>query len=113
MNWIAALEISKVTQKLPPDFWMKTGIFLLIVLAIVLAIRFFQASNKIFLSLGVAVVIGVVFFNWIYNRNEPEFMTPFIEPLAQFFPSKGYERRDASNFDQKSGKNVTPPSKKK
>jgi len=113
MNWIAALDMSKVTEKLPPDFWMKTGIFVLIVVAIVLAVRFFQNTNKIFLSLGIAVVVGIVFFNWIYNRNEPAFLTPLIEPLAQFFPSKGYEKKDVSDLDnQKKGKNVKPPPKK-
>lgn len=114
MNWIllAALDMSKVTEKLPEDFWMKTGIFLGIVAAIVLAVRFYQNSNKIFLSLGIAVVMGIVFFSWIYNRNEPAFMTPVIEPLSQFFPSKGYEPRDASDPSQKKGKNVKPPAKK-
>lgn len=112
MNWIAALEMSKVTEKLPPDFWMKTGMFVLIIAAIVLAIRFYQNSNKIFLSLGIAVVTGVVFFNWIYNRNEPEFLTPVIEPLANFFPSKGYEKKDVSDLDkQKKGGNVKPQKK--
>ena len=114
MNWIAALDMSKVTEKLPPDFWMKTGIFVLIVVAIVLAVRFFQNTNKIFLSLGIAVVVGIVFFSWVYNRNEPAFLTPLIEPLAQFFPSKGYEKKDVSDLDnQKKGKNVKPPAKKK
>ena len=116
MNWIviAALDWSKVTAKLPPDFWMKTGLFLLIVAGIVLAIRFYQSSNKIFLTLGLAVVVGVVFFNWIYNRNEPEFLTPLIDPLSNFFPSKGYEKKDVSDLDkQKKGGNVKPPSKQK
>ncbi len=112
MNWIATLEMSKVTEKLPPDFWMKTGMFLLIVVAIVLAIRFYQNSNKIFLSLGIAVVMGIVFFSWIYNRNEPAFLTPMIEPLANFFPSKGYEKKDVSDLDkQKKGGNVKPQRK--
>jgi glucan phosphoethanolaminetransferase (alkaline phosphatase superfamily) len=113
MNWIAALDMSKVTEKLPPDFWMKTGMFVLIVVVIVLAVRFFQNTNKIFLSLGIAVAVGIVFFSWIYNRNEPAFLTPVIEPLAQFFPSKGYEKKDVSDLDnQKKGKNVKPPAKK-
>jgi hypothetical protein len=113
MNWIAALDWSKVTEKLPPDFLMKTAIFLGVVIVVVLAVRFYQNSNKIFLTIGIAVVTGVIFFNWIYNRSEPEFLSPLIEPLANFFPSKGYEKKDVSDLDkQKKGGNVVPPKKK-
>ena len=115
MNWTAAaLDITKVTEKLPPDFWMKTGIFLGIVVVLVLAVRFYQNSNKIFLTLGLAVVVGIVFFSMVYNRNEPAWLTPVIEPLAQFFPSKGYEQKDVSDLDrQKKSGNVKPPGKNK
>lgn len=113
MNWIAALDWSKVTEKLPPDFWTKTGIFLLVVFVIVLAVRFYQNSNKILLTIGIAVVSGIIVFSWIYNRNEPEFLTPVIQPLSNFFPSKGYEKKDVSDLDhQKKGGNVAPPKRK-
>lgn len=100
MYWLAALQMSKVTEKLPPDFLMKTGLFLLVVLVIVIAVKIYQGSNKIFLSILLCAVIGVVFFNWIYNRNEPAFLTPIIEPLSQFFPTKDYEKKDVSDLDK-------------
>ncbi len=115
MNWIAALDWSKVTEKLPPDFAMKTGVFLGIVAVIVIAVKIYQGSNKIFLSIILSAVVGIFFFNWIYNRNEPEFLTPIIEPLSNFFPSKGYERKDVSDLDkQRQGGNQKPatPNKK-
>ena len=36
------------------------------------------------------MVVGVLFFNWIYNRNEPAFLSPIIGPIARsgFFPTK-------------------------
>lgn len=106
MNWLAALDWTKVTSKLPPDFLMKTGVFLGLVLIVVLVIKIFRSSNKIFLSIILACAVGIIFFNWIYNRNEPAFMTPVIEPLSQFFPSKGYEKKDVSDLDnQKRGSN--------
>jgi hypothetical protein len=38
----------------------------------------------------VIFVVGtVVFFSWVYNRNEPKFLTPIIEKIAPFFPSAG------------------------
>lgn len=110
MYWLAALQMSKVTEKLPPDFLMKTGLFLLVVLVIVIAVKIYQGSNKIFLSILLCAVIGIVFFNWIYNRSEPAFLTPIIEPLSQFFPTKDYEKKDISDLDnmKKSGNKPKP-----
>lgn len=110
--WLAALEWSKVTDKLPEDFVVKTALFLGVVAVIVLAIKAYQSSNKILLSIGIFSFVGIVFFNWIYNRNEPAFLTPVIEPLSNFFPSKGYEKKDVSNLDaQKKGGNKPKPKK--
>ena len=110
MYWLAALQMSKVTEKLPPDFLMKTGIFLLVVLVIVIAVKIYQGSNKIFLSIFLCAVLGVICFSWIYNRNEPAFLTPIIEPISQFFPTKDYEKQDISDLDnmKKSGNKPKP-----
>lgn len=106
MYWLAALDWSKVTSKLPPDFLSKTAVFIGLVVIVVLVIKIFHSSNKIFLSIFLACVVGIICFNWIYNRNEPEFLTPVIEPLSQFFPTKGYEKKDVSDLDnQKKGGN--------
>ena len=45
--------------------------------------------NKIIAAVIVFVVCTVVFFSWVYNRNEPAFLTPFVSRLAPFFPSAG------------------------
>ncbi len=31
----------------------------------------------------------IVFINWIYNRNEPELLTPIVEFIAPWLPGKG------------------------
>jgi hypothetical protein len=112
LYWLAALEWSKVTEKLPPQFLLKTGLFLLVVFMIVVVVKIFQSSNKILLSIILCAAMGILFFSWIYNRNEPEFLTPIIEPLAQFFPSKGYEKKDVSDLDnQKKAGNKPKPSR--
>lgn len=106
MDFLAALEWSKVTEKLPPDFMSKSLMFLAIIAVIVIAIKIYRGANKILLSIVLAAVLGIVFFSWIYNRNEPEFMTPIIEPLSNFFPTKDYEKKDVSDIDrQKKGGN--------
>ena len=60
--------------------------------AFVLTIFLFRRvmkMNKIIASIVVFVVGTVVFFSWVYNRNEPKFMTPIVERIAPFFPSAG------------------------
>ena len=112
LYWLAALEWSKVTEKLPPQFLQKTGLFLLVILMLVLVVKIFRSSNKILLSIVLCATMGILFFSWIYNRNEPAFLTPIIEPLSQFFPTKDYEKKDVSDLDrQKKGGNKPKPSR--
>jgi glucan phosphoethanolaminetransferase (alkaline phosphatase superfamily) len=112
MYWLAAIDWSKVTSKLPPDYLLKTGYFLLFVLVIVLIVRIFQSSNKIFLSISLISIVAIVFAYWIYNRNEPAFMTPIIEPISAFFPTKYYEKKDVSNLDNQKKAGNRPKEKK-
>ena len=45
--------------------------------------------NKLIASIILFVAGTIVFFSWVYNRNEPKFMTPIVEKIAPFFPSAG------------------------
>jgi hypothetical protein len=44
--------------------------------------------NKVVLAVVVLVVLSIIGFNWIYERNEPAWATPVIEKIAEFLPSK-------------------------
>jgi|GEM_PF-604211 len=73
------------------QFWIKV-ILVFAVLAVVIAIfKKVMGMNKIILIIICCVVLGVFGFTWIYERNEPAFLTPIIEPIANsgFFPTKG------------------------
>ena len=72
---------------LPADTWVKIGIAIggLVVAFIVLSK--IAGMNKLIMSIVGFVVLTVVFFSWVYNRNEPKFMTPLVEKIAPFFPS--------------------------
>jgi len=89
------MDIQSILHNLPPDFWFKTGVFLVFVLVLVLAYRIYHKSNKIFFSIVMAVVFAVIFFNWVYNRTEPAWMTPVIEKMAKIFPTKDYYRKES------------------
>lgn len=90
MLFFAAAEttIDKL-KKIPPEFWWKVGTIVLVVAALVIIVRKVSGMNKMVLGAIVFVVFTVVGFNWIYERNEPAFMTPVINKIAPFFPSKG------------------------
>ncbi len=83
---VTALEKLK---ELKPDVWLKIGIALGVFIVAILLIRRVMRMNKIIAGVIVFVVVTVVFFSWVYNRNEPKFMTPIVEKVAPFFPSAG------------------------
>ncbi len=96
MMLLAVTAMEKM-QTLKPETWLKIGIAVVGFLVAVLLFRRIMRMNKIIA--GVLVFVGgtVVFFSWVYNRNEPRFMTPIIEKVAPFFPSAGsYNSKQSS-----------------
>lgn len=92
---LLATAAEKVTpfqklQNVSGQFWIKV-ILVFVVLAVAIAVfKWISGMNKIILIIICFVVMGVLGFNWIYERNEPSFLTPIIEPIANsgFFPQK-------------------------
>ncbi len=74
-------------QNIPPATWLKLGIGIAALVVAVIVLRTVAKMNKILLGVLVFVVFSVFFFSWVYNRNEPKWMTPVIEKIAPFFPS--------------------------
>ncbi|MBA4136394.1 MAG: hypothetical protein C0518_03655 [Opitutus sp.] len=88
MFLFAASALEKV-QTIPPATWLKLGIAIAALIAVVVILRTVAKMNKILLGVVVFVVVTVFFFSWVYNRNEPRWMTPIVEKIAPFFPSAG------------------------
>jgi glucan phosphoethanolaminetransferase (alkaline phosphatase superfamily) len=88
MPLIAITALDKL-KTLPPDVWLKIVIAVAAVIVAVLVFRRVMKMNKIIASVIVFVVVTVVFFSWVYNRNEPKFLTPLVEKIAPFFPTAG------------------------
>jgi len=96
MLLIAASALEKM-QTLKPEVWMKIGIAVVAFIAAILIFRRVMRMNKIIAGVVVFVVVTVVFFSWVYNRNEPKFLTPLVEKIAPFFPSAGaYDSKQKS-----------------
>ncbi len=88
MPLFAVTALDKI-QTLPPEVWLKIAIAIAAFCLTIFLFRRVMKMNKIIASIVVFVVGSVVFFSWVYNRNEPKFMTPIVEKIAPFFPSAG------------------------
>jgi hypothetical protein len=84
-----ATSALETVKHLPPGTWLKIGIALASIVVAVIVFRKVAHMNKIVLGVIVFVVCTVVFFSWVYNRNEPAFLTPIVERIAPFFPTAG------------------------
>jgi len=85
-------ETSTALQRLgqvPTDFWIKMAIGVAAIVAMVLVFRKIAQMNKVILAVVAGLVVSVLGFSWIYERNEPHWATPAVSFLADFFPSKG------------------------
>jgi hypothetical protein len=83
-------------KAIPPHFWMWTGIAVAGVIAIFIIVEKVLHVNKFLLSGIVFVSLGMMWFNWIYHRSEPKFLTPVIDRIAPFFPTAGaYDSKQA------------------
>lgn len=92
MQFLAAAAASKSTadrlREIPSEFWIKIGIGVLVIIAVVIILRKLAKVNKIILTIVVLLVLSIIGFNWIYERNEPAWATPAVQWLANYFPTK-------------------------
>lgn len=94
----AATSAVDSMKQIPPASWLKLGIGIAAFIIAIVILRKLARMNKVVLGVIVFVVVTVVFFSWVYNRNEPKWMTPIVERIAPFFPSAGsYSQKQQSN----------------
>jgi len=113
MLFLAVTTVDKL-KAVPPKFWWTLVAFILGFFVAVWLLKKLLRVNKVFLFLGVFVVSGVTFISWVYNRNEPAFLTPFVDQLAQFLPTKDAYAKSENKAvvpadQQKTPSTPTPP----
>lgn len=89
MLFLAATTGLEKIKAVPPAFWWKLGAVVGCLIVLVIILRQVAQMNKMVLAIVVLVIFTVVGVNWIYERNEPAFLTPVIDKIAPFLPSKG------------------------
>jgi hypothetical protein len=87
MLFLAASTLDRL-KTIPRDVWLKLGGLVLGLIIVIILLRKVAKMNKVILTMVVLFFLSVLGFNWIYERNEPAFLTPIVEKIAPFFPSK-------------------------
>ena len=81
-------------KNIPVEFWIRLGIAILVMMVVVILLRKLAKVNKVVLTIVIMLVLSIIGFNWIYERNEPAWATPVVSWLAEYFPTKGAMRPD-------------------
>lgn len=90
----AQLSTWEKLKHVPKNTWINLGIC---VLAVVIIIRLWRALKRLndyapYIATVVAMC-GIMAY-WVYERTEPAFLTPVVEPLTGFLPTKAKHQRD-------------------
>jgi len=88
MLLILATTTLEKLQAVPTRFWINTLIFIAGGWLTVVLFRHAAKMNRMVLVMIIVIAVSTVGFQWIYERNEPRFLTPYVNLIAPFFPSK-------------------------
>ena len=94
---LLAVSAADKIKQISPGTWLNVALAIGAVVAAVMIVRSVAKMNKVVVGVVVFVVGTILFFNWVYYRNEPRFLTPIVNKIAPFFPSAGaYDAKQQS-----------------
>ena len=108
MIFAAATTTLDKLQKIPKEFWLKAGGAIAAVIIVFIVIQKVLKINKFVLGGVLFVGGGLMWFNWIYHRTEPKFLTPLVDRIAPFFPCGRRLRRKAGDESGRHEEEVGP-----
>ncbi len=82
------LTVNQYAAKLPESDWLRFGIMLLALLALLQIMRLVSRVNRTFLVVVFGMGTFLLFASWVRHRNEPTFLTPVVDVVAPYFPTK-------------------------
>jgi len=91
LNPVPLIGVASTWDKLrhiPSQTWINLGICVLAIVLIVRTWRMLKKFNDYAPWIGAALVSTTIMAYWIYERAEPRFLTPVVERLADFLPTK-------------------------
>ena len=87
-------------RQVPLQTWINLAIC---VVALVLVVRTWRALKKFndyAPWFGAALAASFILFYWVYERTEPPFMTPIVEKLTFFMPSKSHQQQQIDHIQK-------------
>jgi uncharacterized membrane protein YkvI len=81
-------------QRVPRQFWINAIICVLAVLMVARLWREMKRLNDYAPYIVAVIVTLTVFFYWVYNRTEPRILSPLVDRLMPFFPTKSKHEQD-------------------
>ena len=73
---------------LPDNAGVRIAVGVVALILVVVVLRKVAKMNKLLLAVIGLLLLSMVGFNWIYQRDEPAWATPVVSKLATFFPTK-------------------------
>lgn len=91
--FVAAATSSKPTvwekvQAIPMSTWVSVVVAIIVLILIVRIWKSLREFNEFAPWIAVVMVGGSVLLYWTYERTEPKPLSPVIDVLAKFLPSK-------------------------
>ncbi|HEX2853277.1 MAG TPA: hypothetical protein VHO24_08565 [Opitutaceae bacterium] len=83
-----AVSTLEKLKAVPKNVWLTLGAGVIGLILLIIFLRKIAQMNKLILIIIVLFIFSTLGFNWIYERNEPAFLTPVVDKIAPFFPSK-------------------------
>ena len=87
-------------HRIPTQTWINLGICVLAVLVVVRVWRALKRFNDYAPWLVTAVAASTIMGYWTYERTEPRFLTPVVDRLVMFLPTKAKHQADLEKLRQ-------------
>jgi hypothetical protein len=76
----------------PRDTWINLALCIVAVVVVVRMWRALRSWNEYAPYLAAMFAASAIFFYWVYERTEPDFMTPIVQPMSHFLPSRSAQQ---------------------
>jgi len=83
-----ALTTMEKLQQVPSSFWSNCLLIIMGGVMALILVRHAKQMNKMVLGTMIFLFFTTVCFTWVYERNEPKALTPLVNAIAPFLPSK-------------------------
>jgi hypothetical protein len=87
-------------RRIPTQTWLNLGICVLAVMLVVRMWRALKKFNDYAPWFAVGLCATTIMSYWTYERTEPRFLTPVVDRLTVFLPTKAKHQEDLEKLRQ-------------